>query len=66
MDVVPVEADKWDVDPFGGTVKDGYIYGRGTIDVKNTLMVRFLYTLQLGLIRLKTPFSQSWSHWSTC
>lgn len=39
MDVVPVELDKWDVDPFGGIVKDGYIYGRGSIDVKNTLMV---------------------------
>lgn len=39
LDVVPVELDKWDVDPFGGVVKDGFIYGRGSIDVKNTLMV---------------------------
>ena len=38
MDVVPVELDKWEVDPWSGIVKDGYIYGRGTIDVKNTLM----------------------------
>ena len=39
MDVVPVELDKWDVDPFGGIIKDNNIYGRGTIDVKDTLMV---------------------------
>lgn len=39
LDVVPVEAEKWDVEPFSGTIKDGFVYGRGSIDVKNTLMV---------------------------
>ena len=39
LDVVPVEEDKWTVDPFGGVIKDGYIYGRGSIDVKNIVMV---------------------------
>src|SRR4030042_6222831 len=34
MDVVPVETNKWDLDPFGGIIKDGYIYGRGAIDMK--------------------------------
>jgi len=34
MDVVPVEQDKWDLDPFGGIIKDGYLYGRGAIDMK--------------------------------
>ncbi|XP_053208572.1 N-fatty-acyl-amino acid synthase/hydrolase PM20D1.2-like [Panonychus citri] len=38
MDVVPVEESKWSVDPFGGTIKDGYIYGRGAVDVKDALM----------------------------
>jgi acetylornithine deacetylase/succinyl-diaminopimelate desuccinylase-like protein len=33
-DVVPVESEKWSVDPFGGIVKDGYVWGRGTIDMK--------------------------------
>ncbi len=41
LDVVPVEADKWEVKPFSGSIKDGFIYGRGSIDVKNTLMVGF-------------------------
>jgi carboxypeptidase PM20D1 len=38
LDVVPVERDKWTVDPFAGLVSEGYIYGRGTIDVKDSLM----------------------------
>lgn len=45
MDVVPaVNLDVWEAQPFSGDVKDGFIYGRGTIDVKNSLMVRFLLT----------------------
>ncbi len=32
-DVVPA-GDKWTVDPFGGTVRDGKIYGRGACDMK--------------------------------
>jgi acetylornithine deacetylase/succinyl-diaminopimelate desuccinylase-like protein len=35
VDVVPVEEDKWDLPPFGGEEKDGFVYGRGTIDMKN-------------------------------
>jgi acetylornithine deacetylase/succinyl-diaminopimelate desuccinylase-like protein len=34
LDVVPAEADKWDVDPFSAEEKDGYLYGRGTLDMK--------------------------------
>ena len=38
MDVVPVpedSRDQWKVEPFAGTVKDGYIWGRGVLDDKN-------------------------------
>jgi acetylornithine deacetylase/succinyl-diaminopimelate desuccinylase-like protein len=35
LDVVPVEEEHWDVPPFEGQVKDGYIWGRGAIDMKN-------------------------------
>ncbi len=38
-DVVGVEREKWSVDPFAGEVKDGYVYGRGAIDVKGGLAV---------------------------
>ena len=37
MDVVGVEPEKWSVDPFGGVVADGYLYGRGAIDDKGML-----------------------------
>lgn len=37
MDVVGVEKAKWTVDPFAAVVKDGYLYGRGSIDDKGML-----------------------------
>ncbi|EDV20466.1 uncharacterized protein TRIADDRAFT_31955 [Trichoplax adhaerens] len=37
LDVVPAKAAEWQVDPFSATVKEGYIFGRGTLDVKQTL-----------------------------
>ena len=36
MDVVPVAPQYWSVDPFGGVVKDGYLYGRGVLDMKGS------------------------------
>ena len=36
MDVVPVAPEYWSVDPFGGVVKGGYLYGRGTLDMKGS------------------------------
>src|SRR5215469_15268209 len=35
LDVVGVDKSKWTVDPFGGVVKDGYVWGRGSIDDKS-------------------------------
>jgi acetylornithine deacetylase/succinyl-diaminopimelate desuccinylase-like protein len=34
LDVVGVDPSKWTVDPFGGIIKDNYLYGRGAIDDK--------------------------------
>lgn len=39
LDVVPVNRDAWEEDPFGANIKDGFIYARGTIDVKQIVMV---------------------------
>ena len=35
LDVVPANADDWSVDPFSAQIKDGMIWGRGAIDMKN-------------------------------
>ena len=35
IDVVPVDADDWLVDPFSGEIKDGFIWGRGAVDMKD-------------------------------
>jgi len=34
-DVVGVQADRWTEDPFGGLRKDGWVYGRGSLDDKD-------------------------------
>ncbi|MBC3186454.1 M20/M25/M40 family metallo-hydrolase [Corynebacterium sp. zg-331] len=33
IDVVPVDEARWSVDPFGGEIRDGKIYGRGAVDM---------------------------------
>jgi acetylornithine deacetylase/succinyl-diaminopimelate desuccinylase-like protein len=53
VDVVPAREDEWDVDPFGGVIRDGFIYGRGTIDMKGQVicqLVAFLDLLQSGRV----------------
>ena len=35
LDVVPVNAADWSIDPFGGEIKDGFIWGRGAVDMKD-------------------------------
>lgn len=39
QDVVPENfPEKWTFDPWAGTIRDGYVYGRGTLDMKSTLI----------------------------
>jgi acetylornithine deacetylase/succinyl-diaminopimelate desuccinylase-like protein len=35
LDVVPADRSEWSVDPFGGEIKDGFLWGRGAIDMKD-------------------------------
>ncbi len=35
LDVVPAAAEDWSIDPFSGAVRDGYIWGRGAVDMKD-------------------------------
>ena len=34
-DVVPADAANWSVDPFGGVIRDGLLWGRGAVDMKD-------------------------------
>ncbi len=36
MDVVPADEEYWTLSPLSGEIRDGYIYGRGTLDMKST------------------------------
>ena len=53
IDVVYADRRYWSVDPFGGVIQDGFLYGRGALDMKSTGI------LQLGAVlaikRAKVP-----------
>ena len=36
-DVVPAEPEHWTRPPFGGEIADGFIWGRGAVDMKGTV-----------------------------
>ncbi len=46
LDVVAANPAEWTVDPFAGAIKDGYVYGRGAIDMKGMTAVEVM-TLKL-------------------
>jgi len=55
LDVVPANPDGWDVPPFAGVVRDGFVYGRGALDCKGvgTVDALALMLLKRNGIRLK-------------
>lgn len=42
LDVVPATKADWEVDPFAGVIKDGYVYGRGAVDCKGIAVLQFM------------------------
>ena len=56
IDVVPVEKERWSVDPFGGIIQDGYLYGRGALDDKSMGIVEMMAFLILK--REKVPLKR--------
>ena len=46
-DVVGVQRDNWSVDPFAAVVKDGYVYGRGSLDDKDNVTAALMLMLLL-------------------
>jgi acetylornithine deacetylase/succinyl-diaminopimelate desuccinylase-like protein len=56
MDVVPATPASWSVDPFSGVVKDGYIWGRGAIDMKGNGVAQLM--AMIALKRSGIPLSR--------
>ena len=55
IDVVPANAADWSVDPFSGVIKDGFIWGRGAVDMKD-MDAMILATVRMWQrIGYKTP-----------
>ena len=69
MDVVPADRSRWPVDPFNADIKDGFLYGRGAVDMKSIGILQML-TFQLlkntplehDLILMATPDEESGGH----
>ena len=51
-DVVGVERDKWTVDPFAAEIRDGYVYGRGATDDKDSVAACLVATLLIHRAKL--------------
>jgi acetylornithine deacetylase/succinyl-diaminopimelate desuccinylase-like protein len=46
LDVVPAPPERWSHDPFAADLVDGYVYGRGAVDMKS------MVAMELGVVRL--------------
>ena len=55
LDVVAANAKEWSVDPFAGLVKDGFVWGRGALDMKGMTAIEamVLKLLKRNSVKLK-------------
>jgi acetylornithine deacetylase len=54
-DVVPVDGQAWDTDPFKATIKDGRLFARGACDMKGFLGVALAMAPRFAAADLKAP-----------
>jgi acetylornithine deacetylase/succinyl-diaminopimelate desuccinylase-like protein len=47
MDVVPADLNYWSTEPYAGTIRDDYVYGRGALDMKGLGIVQLQAFLAL-------------------
>ncbi len=56
IDVVYADERYWTVDPFGGLLRDGFVYGRGALDMKSTGILQLV--AMLAIKRAKIPLKR--------
>jgi acetylornithine deacetylase len=61
-DVVPVDGQAWDTDPFQVTEKNEKFYGRGTADMKSFIAIALAFVPEFLSCRLKTPIHLAFSY----
>ncbi|CAM3046443.1 acetylornithine deacetylase [Legionella steigerwaltii] len=61
-DVVPVDGQTWDSDPFRATVKDEKVYGRGACDMKGFIAVVMNLIPQFKALKLEFPIHFAFSY----
>jgi acetylornithine deacetylase len=61
-DVVPVDGQAWDSDPFAVVEKEGALYGRGTADMKSFIAVALSLVPEFQARGLKTPIHFGFSY----
>jgi acetylornithine deacetylase len=60
-DVVPVDGQNWNFDPFRVTKRDGRLYGRGTADMKGFLAAALASVDYFASLRLERPIHLAFS-----
>ncbi|MEL6415215.1 MAG: acetylornithine deacetylase [Pseudomonadota bacterium] len=61
-DVVPVDGQPWETDPFDMTEIDGRLFGRGTSDMKGFLALCLAYAPKFAALDLKKPVHFAFSY----
>ena len=61
-DVVPIDGQEWNTDPFIVQEKDGKLFGRGTCDMKSFIAICLAYAPKFLKRGLETPIHLAFSH----
>ncbi len=55
LDVVPADAGQWSVHPFSGEIRDGFVWGRGAVDMKHMLAMTLAVVREWARTKRKPP-----------
>ncbi|MBG6071348.1 MULTISPECIES: acetylornithine deacetylase [unclassified Polaromonas] len=61
-DVVPVDGQAWDTDPFKATIKEGLLYGRGSCDMKSYIATALALAPRFLAAKMDAPLHLAFSY----